>query len=190
MHLITGLGNPGRTYHLTRHNIGFEVIDYLAERYGLTAKSKFRGNYYTHTLYGQKLMLLKPQTYMNLSGTCVYDFAHYFNIDPGNVVVIYDDSAFAPGVVRIRKSGSGGGHNGMDNIIYHLQTEQIPRIRIGIGQAEYALKNHVLSRFTPEEVPLMRDAVVTAAKAIDCILSDGVDRAMNTYNRKSDPVDE
>ncbi len=185
MHLIVGLGNPGRRYALTRHNIGFEVINYLAEQMNLgKGSTKFEGLHYSASFGSHRTLLLKPLTYMNLSGLCVKNYVDYFSIPLENILIIYDDTSFDVGTFRIRKTGSAGGHNGMDNIIYHLGTEHIARIRIGIGAAVYDKKNYVLSRFSPEEIPAMQQAVIESAKATQTFVREGVDQAMNTHNLK------
>lgn len=185
MHLIVGLGNPGRKYALTRHNIGFEVIDYIAQRMNLgKGITKFEGLHYSASFASHKALLLKPLTYMNLSGDCVKSYVDYFSIPLENILIVYDDTSFEVGTLRIRKSGSAGGHNGMDNIIFHMRDEHIARIRIGIGAPLHDKKNHVLSRFTAEEIPLMQDAVKQAAEAVSTFVLEGVDCAMNTYNVK------
>jgi len=186
MYLITGLGNPGKQYALTRHNIGFEVIDFLADEFSLGSKKiKFNGEYYTHTINGEKIIFLKPHTYMNLSGECVKAYADYFDINIDKIMIIYDDTSFDTGTVRIRKSGSSGGHKGMADIICNLNSEDIPRVRIGIGEAEYDIKNHVLSRFTEQETTIMQDAVKKAAKAVKTFIEKDIDTAMNLINTKT-----
>lgn len=186
MYLITGLGNPGRQYALTRHNIGFEVIDFLANQYSLGSKKvKFNGQYYTHIINGEKIIFLKPHTYMNLSGQCVRAFVDYFDIDINKIMIIYDDTSFDIGAVRIKKSGSSGGHKGMADIICNLNSENIPRVRIGIGEAAYDIKNHVLSRFTEQETPIMQDAVKKAAQAVRLFIEKDIDTAMNLINTKT-----
>ncbi len=184
MYLIAGLGNIGQQYNLTRHNIGFEAVDYLAERYGIPInKEKFNGKYGQGLIEGKKAILLKPSTYMNLSGECIGPFMNFFDIEPEKLLVLYDDIDFETGSVRIRKKGSGGTHNGMKNIIYVTQTTDFPRIRIGIGNDKRMdLASYVLSRFKPEEIPLMREAVIKTADIVRSILIDGIDNAMNDYN--------
>ncbi len=186
MQLIVGIGNPGRNYALTRHNIGFEVIDFIAASLSLgKGVTKFDGLSFSASFGGQRTLLLKPLTYMNLSGVCVKNYANYFSIPVENILIIYDDTSFDVGALRIRKTGSAGGHNGMDNIIFHLGTEHIARIRIGIGAPVYDKKNYVLSRFAPEDIAPMQEAVKQAAKAAECFVSVGVDSAMNAFNMKT-----
>ena len=185
MFLICGLGNPGKKYAPTRHNIGFEVIDYIAEQNHLSPKTKFNGQYFQHTLNGEKVIYLQPLTYMNLSGGCVRAFVDYFDIEPDKIMIIYDDTSFEPGTIRIRKTGSDGGHNGMGDILFNLGTNNICRIRLGIGQAVFDKKDYVLSRFTEEEIPLMQQAVKKAADAVKIFIDNGIDTAMNTMNTKT-----
>lgn len=190
MYLIAGLGNPGRQYALTRHNIGFEVIDYLIDELKLESKKvKFNGEYYTHTINGEKIIFLKPLTYMNLSGECVKAYVDYFDIETDKIMIIYDDTSFDAGTVRVKKSGSSAGHKGMEDIIYNLNSENIPRIRIGIGAAEYDIKNHVLSRFTEQEIPIMQQAVKKAAKAVLLFIERDINTAMNLINIKTNNRD-
>ncbi|NMC56588.1 MAG: aminoacyl-tRNA hydrolase [Eubacteriaceae bacterium] len=190
MYLIAGLGNPGRQYALTRHNIGFEVIDYLVDELKLGSKKiKFNGEYYTHTISGEKIIFLKPLTYMNFSGECVKAYVDYFDIETDKIMIIYDDTSFDTAAVRVKKSGSSAGHKGMEDIILNLNSEDIPRIRIGIGQAEYDIKNHVLSRFSEQEIPLMQQAVKTAAKAVLLFIEKDVNTAMNLINKKTKSKD-
>jgi len=185
MFLIAGLGNPGRKYALTRHNIGFEVIDYMADKYRLANKKmKFKGEYYTHMINAQKIFL-KPHTYMNLSGECVRAYVDYFDIPLQNIMIIYDDTSFEPGFLRVRKTGSAGGHNGMDDILRLLGTNDIARIRIGIGNPCFEIKDYVLSRFTAEEIPIMQKAVISAADAVKLFIESDIDQAMNIINRKN-----
>jgi PTH1 family peptidyl-tRNA hydrolase len=186
MFLIAGLGNPGRKYALTRHNIGFEVIDYMADKYRLANKKmKFKGEYYTHMINAQKIIFLKPHTYMNLSGECVRAYVDYFDIPLQNIMIIYDDTSFEPGFLRVRKTGSAGGHNGMDDILRLLGTNDIARIRIGIGNPCFEIKDYVLSRFTAEEIPIMQKAVISAADAVKLFIESDIDQAMNIINRKN-----
>lgn len=186
MYLIAGLGNPGKQYALTRHNIGFEVIDYLVDELKLGSKKvKFNGEYYTHTINGEKVIFLKPLTYMNLSGECVKAYVDYFDIQADEIMIVYDDTSFDEGTVRVKKSGSSAGHKGMEDIIFNLNSEDIPRIRIGIGQAEYDMKNHVLSRFSEQEITLMQQAVKKAAQAVMLFIEKDINTAMNLINTKT-----
>ena len=188
MYLIAGLGNPGRQYEHTRHNIGFDTVDVLVEEYQVPQSGVRRqGRYGKGMIAGEKVILLKPLTYMNLSGESVRGIADYFKIDPeSQLIVIYDDIDLEPGQIRIRKKGSAGGHNGIKDIIAKLGTQNFIRIKIGVGAKPrgWDLADHVLSRFSKEERELIDMAVSRAAAAVKKILTDGVDAAMNEYNRK------
>lgn len=186
MYLVAGLGNPGSQYDMTRHNIGFEVIDYIADQYGVNVKKlKFKGLYADVNIKGEKVILLKPQTYMNLSGESIREFAAFFKIPVENIIIINDDIYLDSGKVRIRKSGSAGGHNGLKSIIYQLNSDQFPRIRLGVNsplREKADLADFVLSRFSKEEIPILEDAIIRAKKAVDEIISGKIDNAMNKYN--------
>lgn len=192
MFLIVGLGNIGSRYNLTRHNIGFEAVDYFAQLHGLKIeKEGFKGVYVQGNIGGAKAILLKPSTYMNLSGESVAAAVNYFKIETQNMIVIHDDADFTPGEIKIRKTGSGGTHNGMRSITGVLGREDFVRIRIGIGNNKnFELYDYVLSRFLPEEIPVMRQAVVKTASILDTILSEGVDAAMNQFNRKAEKASD
>lgn len=184
MYIIAGLGNPGRKYENTRHNMGFLTIDKIAEELGIKVdKIKFKALVGEVNFSGQKVMLVKPQTYMNLSGQSVREIMNFYKLPIENLTVIYDDIDIPTGSVRIRKSGSAGTHNGMRDIIYNLADSGFPRIRIGIGSERRGdLADYVIGGFTKEEVPLLEDAVTRAAAAALSIVEDGIDRAMNKYN--------
>lgn len=184
MYIIAGLGNPGRKYENTRHNMGFLTIDKIAEEFGIKVdKIKFKALVGEVNFSGQKVMLVKPQTYMNLSGQSVREIMNFYKLPIENLTVIYDDIDIPTGSVRIRKSGSAGTHNGMRDIIYNLADSGFPRIRIGIGSDRRGdLADYVTGGFTKEEVPLLEDAVTRAAAAALSIVEDGIDRAMNKYN--------
>lgn len=186
MYLVAGLGNPGKQYDMTRHNIGFEVIDYIADKENVSVKKlKFKGLYGETNIGGEKVLLLKPQTYMNLSGECIREFAAFYKIPVENIIIINDDIYLDSGVLRIRKSGSAGGHNGLKSIIYQLASDQFPRIRVGVNsplREKADLADFVLARFSKEEIPVLEDAIVRAAKAVDEIIRKSVDSAMNKYN--------
>jgi peptidyl-tRNA hydrolase len=186
MYIIAGLGNPGKKYENTRHNLGFITIDKLAEENSIkTDKIKFKALVGEGNIAGQKVLLLKPQTFMNLSGESVREAVNFYKLPPENLIVVYDDIDIATGTIRIRKFGSAGTHNGMRSIVYQLQTDRFPRIRVGTGSdMKGNLVDYVIGGFTKEEVPLLEEAVTNAVKAIECILSDGVDMAMNRYNIK------
>lgn len=186
--LIVGLGNPGKDYDRTRHNCGFRVIDMLADKLSCKIdKCKFQGLYGKVTVNGIKLYLLKPQTYMNLSGRSVLQLSAYFNIPPQRIIVIFDDISLDPGRIRIRSNGSAGGHNGIKSIIAELGSQDFPRIKIGIGakpHPEQDLADWVLSTFSSIEEKLLQDAFTSAAEAALCIIDTGVQDAANRYNRK------
>jgi PTH1 family peptidyl-tRNA hydrolase len=184
-YIIAGLGNPGGQYDNTRHNAGFWALDELARRSGVAAlkKLKFR------SLYAQAdgLLLLKPQTFMNRSGQAVRDAAAFYKIPPERIIVVYDESALPPGRLRIRASGSDGGHNGMKDILYHLQTDRFPRVRIGVGpppHPEIDLADWVLAQLDSGGRKMLQEAAVRAADAVECIVKNGVEAAMNQYNQK------
>ncbi len=187
MYLIAGLGNPGTQYEMTRHNIGFEVIDYMASEYNTSVKKlKFKGLYGETSIGGEKVILLKPQTYMNLSGESIREFASFFKIPVENIIVISDDINLEAGRLRIRKKGSAGGHNGLKSIIYQLNSEEFPRIRVGVDgslREKMELADFVLARFGKDEIPVLEDAIKRAKKAAEEIILRGSDSAMNKYNR-------
>lgn len=186
MKLIVGLGNPGRAYSGTRHNVGFEVVDTLAKRcHTRILRRMGRALIARATIMGQEVILAKPQTFMNLSGEAVSYIARREKIEPSEILVISDDMNLPLGKIRIRKSGSSGGQKGMRSIIQHLGTEEFPRLRIGIGSARKDAVEHVLSRFRRQEMPIAREAIHFAADAVEMILSDGIEVAMNRYNRSS-----
>jgi len=184
MHIIVGLGNPGKKYDATRHNVGFEAIDLLAKRNNIEVKRlKHKALCGEGNIDGKKVMLVKPQTFMNLSGQSLLDIVQFYKIDPKNLIVIYDDIDVAVGSLRIREKGSSGSHNGMKSIIYQLQTDQFPRVRIGVGKPQFGdLADYVLGRFPKEEIPTMIETIERAALASEMIVTDGISLAMNRYN--------
>lgn len=188
MKLIVGLGNPGREYAATRHNIGFMVIDRLARRLGLAVeKKKFKALFGQGQINSEKVLLAKPQTYMNLSGQAVAPLLRWHKLGPADLLVVYDDMDLPPGKLRIRPEGGAGGHKGMESIIMALGTEGFPRLRIGVGKPEVPGFNgasYVLSRLTADDAKTFEESVDTAAEAIHCIVSEGLEKAMNEYNRK------
>ena len=188
MYLIVGLGNPGRQYEATRHNMGFDVIDKLVEEYNVPQSGvKFNAMYGKGRIEGQPVILMKPLSYMNLSGGPVRDMANYFKIDPETeMIVISDDIDLEPGQLRIRKKGSAGGHNGIKDIIRRLGTEKFIRIRVGVGAKpkDWDLADFVLGHFSDSDRKLVDEGINDAAEAVEMILSEGVDAAMNKYNRK------
>ena len=184
--LIVGLGNPGREYQNTRHNTGFRAIDVLAEKLGCKIdKAKFQG-LYTQTVYGgRKLFLLKPQTFMNLSGRAVLQLSAYFSIPPERIIVLFDDISLPPGRLRIRADGSAGGHNGIKSIIAELGSQEFPRVKIGVGakpNPEYDLAAWVLSTFSAKEEKDLCFALQNAADAALAIIDKGVPEAANRFN--------
>jgi PTH1 family peptidyl-tRNA hydrolase len=184
--LIVGLGNPGKEYERTRHNAGFRAIDILADKLGCRIdKGKFQG-LYGQTVYGsKKLFLLKPQTYMNLSGRSVLQLSAYFNIPPQRIIVLFDDISLAPGRLRIRADGSAGGHNGIKSIISEVGSQSFPRVKIGVGSKptpEFNLADWVLSAFTAKEEKDLQFALANAADAALCIIDNGVPESANRFN--------
>lgn len=184
--LVVGLGNPGRQYESTRHNVGFMCLDLLAETRGFTInKLKFKSLMADVRLGGHRVLLLKPQTFMNLSGEAVREAAAFYKIPPEKVLIIFDDISLPPGKIRIRKKGSDGGHNGIKNILYHLGSDAFPRIKIGVGEKAHPDQNlagHVLSGFTKADAPLIREALQHALEAMLLMLDGETDKAMNQYN--------
>lgn len=187
MYLIAGLGNPTKEYDRTRHNVGFSVIDVLADRYHIdVSEKKHKALCGKGTVEGHKVLLVKPQTFMNLSGESLRAAADYYKIDPQDMIVIYDDISLEPGQLRIRLKGSAGGHNGIKNIIAHLGTQEFPRIKVGIGAKppKMDLADYVLGRFPAGEQKLMEEAFREAAEAAVMMINEGAERAMNHYNTK------
>ena len=190
MFVIAGLGNPGKKYEKTRHNMGFLVIDKLAEKNDIKVnKIKHKSLVGDGFISGQKALLVKPQTYMNLSGEAIREIVDYYDVYLEDLIVIYDDFDLELGTLRIRKKGSAGSHNGMKNIIQHLHDSDFPRIRLGIGKSgNLDWKDFVLGKLGLEEQKLIDEAVEKAADAIMCILEKGIDKAMNEYNVKAKPA--
>jgi len=186
MFIIAGLGNPGSKYEATRHNIGFDVIDILSRRCGIGVESpRSRALTGTGIIEGGKVMLVKPQTFMNLSGDAVRDILAYYKEDPGkSLIIISDDVDLPVGHLRIRKSGSPGGHNGLKDVVNKIGTQQFIRVRIGVGQkpADWDLADYVLSRFVPADRKKIDEAEEAAAEAVLTIVRDGPDKAMNRFN--------
>lgn len=186
--IIAGLGNPGMTYANTRHNAGFMGIDRLSEETGISVKTmRFRSDCGDGTVGGKRCLLMKPTTFMNLSGEAVSAAAAFYKIPPERVLVLYDDITLPPGKLRIRRKGSAGGHNGMKSIIALLGSEEFPRIRIGVGakpRPDYDLADWVLSKFTEEETAALRPALENAAKAAELIVQGKIDAAMSSYSNK------
>jgi len=184
--LIVGLGNPGREYEKTRHNCGFRGLDVLAQKLGCKVdKGKFQGLYGQVTYNGCKLLLLKPLTYMNLSGRSVLQLSAYFHVPPQRIIVLFDDISLEPGRLRIRAEGSAGGHNGIKSIISELGSQDFPRVKIGVGgkaHPEQDLADHVLSSFSAQEEKALNSALERAAEAALCIIDKGVPEAANRFN--------
>ena len=192
MYLVVGLGNPGRQYEATRHNMGFDTVDYLVEEYKVPQCGvKFNAMYGKTVIGGEKVILMKPLSFMNLSGGPVRDMVNYFKIDPETeLIVIYDDIDLDPGQLRIRKQGSAGGHNGIKDIIRQLGTEKFLRIKVGVGAKPkgWDLADYVLGRFSTEDRKIVDEAIAKAGKAVDIMISQGPDAAMNEFNKKAKAV--
>lgn len=186
MFVIAGLGNPGGKYEKTRHNVGFQVMDRLAQKYHIPMdKKRHRAICGTGIVEGVKVLLLKPQTFMNLSGESVGEVVTYYGVDESmELLVIYDDVSLEPGQIRIRKKGSAGGHNGMKSLIQHLGSQEFMRVRIGVGAKPegYDLADYVLGHFSKEEDQVMQEVYDRAVSAVVKILTDGPDKAMNEFN--------
>ncbi len=184
--LVVGLGNPDKKYAFTRHNSGFLCVDMLAERYGFTVKKlKFKSLLGDAEIGGHRCLVLKPQTYMNLSGEAVRDAAQFYKIPPERIVVLFDDISLDVGKIRIRRKGTDGGHNGIKNIIYHLNSDNFPRIKIGVGKKphpDYDLADWVLSEFKKDEEAPLKTALENATAALEYMLDGKIDEAMNRYN--------
>lgn len=182
MKLIVGLGNPGLKYKGTRHNMGFDVIDILANRWNVELnKTGFKGKYIKTRFNDEDVYLLKPETYMNLSGECVFEFMNYFNIDDDELLVIYDDLDLPPGKIRLREKGSSGGQKGMQNIIALLHTDAIQRIRVGIGKSNIPVVDYVLGKPSSEDVSLIKEAQEKAADAVETFIKFGFEKAKAKY---------
>ena len=184
MYLIVGLGNPEKDYENTRHNMGFNVINRICEKYGIEIKkTKFKGLYELTEIEGEKVILLKPQTYMNLSGESVREAASFYKIDPENIIVVYDDIDLEPGTIRIRKFGGPGTHNGMKSIVNCLQSENFPRIRVGIGKPiEKDLVEYVIGAISKEDKKKLEEGIEKATNAVIDFLKNDLDFSMNKYN--------
>ena len=184
--MIVGLGNPGRQYEESKHNTGFRVVDELAKRWNVTLwQDKMDALVAQTTVNGEKIILVKPQTYMNESGRAVGPLMRWYKIDQPDVYVAYDDMDLAVGRLRIRKGGSAGGHNGLKSIIQHLGTDQFPRIKVGVGQKphpDYDMADWVLSKFAGEDLKTITEAIRKAADAVECLIQEGPDKAMNRFN--------
>ena len=194
MYIIAGLGNPKTEYKNTRHNVGFDVIDVLSDKYQIPMDmKKHRAICGKGMIECEKVILAEPQTFMNLSGLSILELVNYYKIDPASeLIVVYDDIDLEPGQIRIRKQGSAGGHNGMKSVIGGLNTQDFIRIRMGVGDKpkQYDLADYVLGHFTKEEREVVDEAVIRATEAIHIILTNGVDQAMNRFNRKKEQAAE
>lgn len=183
MYLVVGLGNPGDKYDKTRHNVGFDIIDLCKEKYNFgPSRTKFKGIYWETIISGEKVLFLKPQTFMNLSGESVREICDFYKIPNDKVIVIYDDISLEPGSLRIRRKGSAGGHNGIKNIIMHLSTDVFPRIKVGVGQPKEDLIPFVLGRFSKEDRDQVEKAFKASIDAVEVIIKEGVSEAMNKFN--------
>lgn len=185
-YIIVGLGNPGRQYETTRHNTGFICIDRLAQKHSISIKKlKFKSIIGEGRIEGKRCLLIKPQTFMNSSGEAVRDAAEFYKIPPENIIIIYDDISLDPGKLRIRRKGSDGGHNGIKSIIYHLKSDNFPRIKVGVGakpNPEYDLADWVLSHFSTAEANLVKQAADNVVGAIELMVQGNIDKAMSDYN--------
>lgn len=188
MFVIAGLGNPDKKYEHTRHNIGFDTLDYLADKYGISVtEKKHKALCGSGYIEGVKVLLMKPQTYMNLSGEAIGDAMNFYKLDPeSELLVIYDDITLAPGNIRVRKKGSAGGHNGIKSIIAHTGTQDFMRIRVGVGEKpkDWDLADHVLGRMSNEDRAQAESAIKDACSAAVLMIRGDVDQAMNDYNAK------
>lgn len=187
MYIIVGLGNPTSKYDGTRHNIGFDVITRISDDYNIPLDiNKHKAILGSGYIEGEKVILAKPQTYMNLSGESVRALADFFKVDADNIIIIYDDISLDVGKLRLRTKGSAGGHNGIKSIIAHLGTESFPRIKVGVGDKPtgWDLADYVLSHFTKEENEIIRESLEKSSVAVKTIIKDGMDAAMNLCNKK------
>ena len=183
MYLIVGLGNPGNEYARTRHNIGFEAVDYIADKYNIELnRIKFKGVFGEGFINGKKVILLKPTTFMNLSGESIREVVNFYKISNEEIIVLYDDISLEVGRLRIREKGSHGGHNGIKSIIANLGTDVFPRVKIGVGAPKGNLVSHVLGKFNDDEIEILRKTIIASCEATDIILSKGTKEAMNKMN--------
>lgn len=183
MKLVVGLGNPGKEYDKTRHNCGFRAIDFYAAKNNLSFKSKFNGLYADLVVNNEKLLIVKPQTFMNLSGDCVVQFMKYYNLKVEDLLVIYDDTDFEAGTFKVKRGGSSAGHNGIKDIINKLHTENICRIRVGISKNNISLADYVLGRFGKEDDEKVNNILPTIESVIDDFTKMSIDELMQKYNR-------
>ena len=185
MYLIAGLGNPGTQYAGTRHNAGFSCIDELADKYNISVDTaKHKGLIGKGVIAGEKVLLVKPMTYMNNSGECIREVMDYYKADIDDLIVVFDDISLIPGKLRLRAKGSAGGHNGIKSIIAHLGTEQFNRIKFGVGDKPkgWDLVDWVLGRFNAEDKEILEQGRDRACEAVACIMNEGIESGMNKYN--------
>lgn len=183
LYLVVGLGNIGKEYEHTRHNVGFDVIDILSKEYNIPInRQKFKGEYGEGYIENKKVILLKPSTYMNLSGESIIQFVNFYKIPNENIIIIYDDISLDVGKLRIRDKGSAGGHNGIKSIISHLSSDIFPRVKVGVGGPKNDLISHVLGRFNTEETKIMEKIFNVSAEAVTFIIKDSLKEAMNKFN--------
>ena len=183
MFLIVGLGNPGKEYDGTRHNIGFAAVDYISDKYNIELnRIKFKGVFGEGFIEGKKVILLKPTTYMNLSGESIREVINFYKISNEEVIVIYDDISLEVGRLRIREKGSHGGHNGIKSIIANLGTDVFPRVKIGVGAPKGNLVSHVLGKFSEDEIEVLRETIKASSDAVSIIMKADIKEAMNKLN--------
>lgn len=192
MYVIAGLGNPGKQYEKTRHNMGFMVVDTFAAAHGVDVRRiKHKALVGEGRIAGEKVLLVKPQTYMNLSGESLREVMNYYDVPMEHLIVVYDDMDLAAGTLRIRKKGSAGSHNGMKSVISQLQDDQFPRIRVGIGSTSGdEWKDYVTGQITESEGKILAETIRSAADALECIIMDGIDIAMNRFNTSKKNEDD
>lgn len=189
MMIIVGLGNPGKEYEMTRHNIGFLTLDILARKHGIEIRrNRFQAYFGEGFIGGRKVMLVKPDTYMNNSGCAVRELVNYYKTEPDELMVIYDDADLPEGYIRIRDGGSAGTHNGMRSVVYQLGYDNFPRVRVGIGKAEYNMIQHVMSMPKGEDLERLKAAMYDAAAAAELIVRGDIQEAQARYNRKPPKV--
>ncbi len=183
MFLVVGLGNIGRQYEHTRHNVGFDIIDLISSKYNINVnREKFKGMYGEGKIGSKKVILLKPSTYMNLSGESVREVMNFYKIASENMIVVYDDISLEVGRLRIRTEGSAGGHNGIKNVIANLGTDAFPRIKVGVGQPNLELISHVLGKFNSEDREKVEKVFQASVDAVECIIMSDAAEAMNKFN--------
>ena len=185
MYIIVGLGNPEPEYSNTRHNMGFDTINKIAKKYNIEfSKTKFKGIYGTGTIEGEKVILLKPQTFMNLSGESIKEIIDFYKLNTDNLIIIYDDIDIEPGIIKLRKTGGPGTHNGMKSVIKEIGTEKFPRVRVGIGKPEHKGDsiNYVIGKIPEEDRVILDKSTDLARDAVIEIIKNGMDKAMNLFN--------